>query len=171
VRTRTLELEAVNRRLDKMAHLDGLTEIPNRRRLNDYLSEVWARCAEQGRPVSWLVMDADRFKEYNDQHGHLAGDEVLKRLDPGAHSCLRRARRPGGALRRRRIRRCAARRRNAGRPRSGPRSCAAGREQRSGRHHLGRAIPRGAASHETVWALVHEVDGALYDAKRGAATG
>ena len=167
VRTRTLELEAANRRLDKMAHLDGLTEIPNRRRLNDYLSEVWARCAEQGRPVSVLVIDADRFKEYNDQHGHLAGDEVLKKLTQVLTSCLRRAEdlvarfggdefvavlpgaemriaREVGEIMRRKV-------------------------ESSG---IGVTISVGCSSrvpqpNETVWALVHEVDGALYEAKRG----
>ncbi|MBV8063421.1 MAG: diguanylate cyclase, partial [Nevskia sp.] len=91
VLVRTRELEAANRRLDKMAHLDGLTEIPNRRRLNDYLSEVWGRCAEQGLPVAVVVIDVDHFKQYNDRHGHLAGDEVLKKVTRVLSACLRRA--------------------------------------------------------------------------------
>ena len=166
VRTRTLELEAANRRLDKLAHLDGLTEIPNRRRLNDYLSEVWARCAEQARPVSVLVMDADRFKEYNDQHGHLAGDEVLKRLTQVLTSCLRRAEDlvarfggdefvavlPGAEL-------------------HIAREVAEIMRRKVEGSALGVTISVGYSSrvpqpNETVWALVHEVDGALYDAKR-----
>ncbi len=167
VRTRTLELEAANRRLDKMAHLDGLTEIPNRRRLNDYLSEVWARCAEQGRPVSVLVIDADRFKEYNDQHGHLAGDEVLKRLTQVLTACLRRAEdlvaRFGGdefvaVL--------------PGAEMHIAREVAEIMRRKVESGDMGVTISVGYSSrvphsNETVWALVHEVDGALYDAKRG----
>ena len=167
VQTRTLALEAANRRLDKMAHLDGLTEIPNRRRLNDYLSEVWARCAEQGRPVSVLVIDADRFKEYNDQHGHLAGDEVLKKLTQVLTACLRRAEdlvaRFGGdefvaVL--------------PGAEMHIAREVAEIMRRKVEDSGVGVTISVGCSSrvpqaNETVWALVHEVDGALYDAKRG----
>jgi len=167
VQTRTLALEAANRRLDKMAHLDGLTEIPNRRRLNDYLSEVWARCAEQGRPVSVLVIDADRFKEYNDQHGHLAGDEVLKKLTQVLSACLRRAEDlvarfggdefvavlPGAEMH--------IAREVAGIMRRKVEDSAVGVTISVG---YSSRVPQ---ANETVWALVHEVDGALYDAKRG----
>jgi len=167
VQSRTLALEAANRRLDKMAHLDGLTEIPNRRRLNDYLSEVWARCAELGRPVSVLVIDADHFKEYNDQHGHLAGDEALKKLTQVLTACLRRAEDLVARF-------------------GGDEFVAVlpGAEMHIGREvaeimrrtvedsGVGVTISVGYSSrvpqlNETVWALVHEVDGALYDAKRG----
>ena len=166
VLVRTRELEAANRRLDKMAHLDSLTEIPNRRRLNDYLSEVWARCAGQGKPVSVLVMDVDYFKQYNDRHGHLAGDEVLKKVTQILSACLRRSEDlvaryggdefvavlPGATL--------AAAREVAEVMRS--------RVEASG---LGITISIGCSSRvpqadKSVWALVHEVDGALYEAKR-----
>ena len=167
VLVRTRELEAANRRLDKMAHLDSLTEIPNRRRLNDYLSEVWNRCAELGKPLAVLVMDVDHFKQYNDQHGHLAGDEVLKKVTQILTSCLRRsddlvarfggdefvAVLPGASLA------------VAGQVAEVMRARAAASE-------LGITISVGCAArvpqaNESVWALVHEVDGALYEAKRG----
>jgi len=167
VLVRTRELEAVNRRLDKMAHLDGLTEIPNRRRLNDYLSEVWARCAELGKPVSVLVMDVDHFKQYNDRHGHLAGDEVLKKLTQILSACLRRsddlvarfggdefvAVLPGARL-------------------QAAHDVAEVMRSRVEASDLGITISIGCStrvpqSNESVWALVHEVDGALYEAKRG----
>lgn len=167
VQSRTLELEAANRRLDRMAHLDGLTEIPNRRRLNDYLSEVWARCAEQGRPVAVLVIDADRFKEYNDQHGHLAGDEVLKKLTQVLTSCLRRS---GDLVARFGGDEFVAVLPGADLPVAGEMAEIMRRKvEGSG---VGVTISVGYSSrvpqpHETVWALVHQVDGALYDAKRG----
>jgi diguanylate cyclase (GGDEF)-like protein len=166
VRTRTLELEAANRRLDRLAHMDGLTEIPNRRRLNDYLSEVWTRCAEQQRPVSVLVIDADRFKEYNDQHGHLAGDEALKKLTQILAACLRRSEdlvaRFGGdefvavlpgaeAHIAHRVAEIMCRQ---------VESSAVGVTISVG---YSSRVPQ---ANETVWSLVHEVDGALYEAKR-----
>ena len=167
VRLRTRELESANRRLDKLANLDGLTEIPNRRRLNDYLSEVWGHCSELGRPVSVLVIDVDHFKRYNDSYGHLAGDEVLKKLTQQLTACLRRAEDlvarfggdefvavlPGAAL-------------------PVAREVAEIMRARVEDGGLGVTISVGYSSrlpqpNESVWALVHEVDGALYEAKRG----
>jgi hypothetical protein len=62
VAQRTRELESANRQLQEMAHLDGLTEIPNRRRLDDYLSEVWQQCAAQQRTMSVLIIDGDHYQ-------------------------------------------------------------------------------------------------------------
>jgi diguanylate cyclase (GGDEF)-like protein len=80
VAERTTELEIANRRLDSMAHLDGLTGVANRRRLDDYLEESWTQCAARDRKLSLLAIDVDRFKNYNDRHGHMAGDELLRDL-------------------------------------------------------------------------------------------
>jgi len=90
VDARTRELEEANRRLDMMAHVDGLTGVPNRRRLDEYLAVVWANCAEQKKPLSLLAIDVDHFKNYNDLHGHTAGDELLKGLVRECLACLRR---------------------------------------------------------------------------------
>jgi diguanylate cyclase (GGDEF)-like protein len=87
---RTRELRSANRRLETMAHLDGLTGVANRRRLDDYLSQVWLQCAEGGQALSLLAIDVDRFKPYNDTHGHLAGDEVLLQLVATIGSFLER---------------------------------------------------------------------------------
>lgn len=91
VAERTAELEAANRQLESMAHLDGLTGIPNRRRMDDYLEQVWQQCVERQRPLSVLVLDVDRFKDYNDRHGHVAGDLFLKKLTETLSHCLRRS--------------------------------------------------------------------------------
>ncbi|HET7923101.1 MAG TPA: diguanylate cyclase [Gammaproteobacteria bacterium] len=90
VTERTAELETANRKLESMAHLDGLTGIANRRRLDTYLEQVWAQCIERKRALSLLVIDVDHFKQYNDRHGHLAGDSLLKRLVAILSRCLRR---------------------------------------------------------------------------------
>lgn len=88
---RTVELADAIRRLEMMAHMDGLTGIANRRSMDEYLPAVWAQCREQQRPLSVMVIDADHFKKYNDEHGHVAGDELLKNLTRHLLSQLRRA--------------------------------------------------------------------------------
>lgn len=91
VAERTRALRAANHQLMEMAHLDGLTQIPNRRRLDDYLDDVRRQCVEHGRVMSVAVIDVDYFKQYNDTHGHQAGDELLVALAAMLSRCLRRA--------------------------------------------------------------------------------
>lgn len=64
--------------LETLAALDGLTEIPNRRRFDDALEHEWRRIQRTGRPLTVIMMDIDFFKNYNDQYGHMAGDECLR---------------------------------------------------------------------------------------------
>lgn len=90
VAERTTELEIANQRLHDLAHLDGLTEIPNRRRLDTYLDMAWNHSIDGERPISLLAIDLDHFKVYNDNHGHLEGDELLKRVASELKACLRR---------------------------------------------------------------------------------
>jgi diguanylate cyclase (GGDEF)-like protein len=61
-----------------MAERDWLTGLLNRRRLHSGLEEELARADRQGGEGSVIILDVDHFKIYNDQHGHLAGDEVLR---------------------------------------------------------------------------------------------
>jgi len=60
------------------ASLDHMTMIGNRRALEAELDRLWRDSVRRGRPISLLFMDIDRFKEFNDTHGHAAGDRVLK---------------------------------------------------------------------------------------------
>ena len=60
------------------ARIDGLTQIPNRRRLDEYLTNEWARHRRLRQPISLLICDVDHFKLYNDTYGHQAGDECLR---------------------------------------------------------------------------------------------
>lgn len=77
---RTMELEAANRRLTELAVVDGLTGIANRHAMERALERGWERCAEQGQPLAVVMSDVDLFKEFNDSHGHRAGDEQLRRV-------------------------------------------------------------------------------------------
>ncbi len=90
VAERTVELQKANSRLLTMVNIDSLTEIPNRRRMDDYLDQVWTHCLNAQREISILVIDVDHFKQYNDRFGHLAGDKLLKRLVAILGRCLRR---------------------------------------------------------------------------------
>ena len=70
------ELEEKNARLVEIANLDPLTGLANRRRLSEGISAVSA--AAVGAPFSVLAIDVDHFKSYNDEFGHLAGDDLLR---------------------------------------------------------------------------------------------
>lgn len=84
------QLEAANRTLNDVARLDGLTGIPNRRRMDEMLENAWRRAARGHVPVSLILIDVDHFKEYNDRFGHLEGDRCLIKVADLMRSTLRR---------------------------------------------------------------------------------
>jgi two-component system chemotaxis family response regulator WspR len=69
-----------NRELKRLTNVDGLTGLSNRRYFNEYLETEWKRSLGAQTPLSVLMVDVDHFKQYNDTYGHLAGDEVLKKV-------------------------------------------------------------------------------------------
>lgn len=75
-----LELKAYRDFLEQISSLDGLTGIYNRRYFNTYYLREWERAIRERTPISLIIIDIDRFKEYNDNLGHLAGDECLKKI-------------------------------------------------------------------------------------------
>jgi two-component system, cell cycle response regulator len=62
------------------AHSDALTELPNRRALDERLEKAIAQSASTGNPFCAVMMDLDGFKVINDTYGHKAGDEVLQQV-------------------------------------------------------------------------------------------
>lgn len=60
------------------ARTDALTNLPNRRAFDVELAATLGRLANNGDPCSLIIFDIDHFKQFNDAHGHLAGDEVLR---------------------------------------------------------------------------------------------
>ena len=66
--------------IKRMADQDGLTGLLNRRRFDELAQTLFLECRQHGEDLSLLLLDVDRFKEVNDQHGHLAGDDVLRGL-------------------------------------------------------------------------------------------
>jgi diguanylate cyclase (GGDEF)-like protein len=71
------------------ARIDGLTQIANRRRFDEYLLQEWGRHIRMQQPLSLLICDVDHFKLYNDGQGHQAGDECLKSVAKAINRCYR----------------------------------------------------------------------------------
>ena len=84
-------LRRANRRLSRLSARDGLTGIANRRRLDRALVLEWRRAGRTETPLSLLMADIDFFKNYNDLHGHQAGDARLKQVAEALAGCLHRA--------------------------------------------------------------------------------
>jgi diguanylate cyclase (GGDEF)-like protein len=74
-----------------LAQHDPLTGLPNRRLLQDRLTQALARSKRAGENMAVLVIDLDRFKEINDADGHRGGDEVLRVVADRLKGCLRSA--------------------------------------------------------------------------------
>lgn len=75
--TRQKQLEE---ELKDLSIRDGLTGLYNHRYFQEKLREELERARRQRRPLSMVLLDVDRFKQYNDTHGHLEGDKVLKAI-------------------------------------------------------------------------------------------
>jgi diguanylate cyclase (GGDEF)-like protein/PAS domain S-box-containing protein len=85
------ETQAVNRELERLTMLDGLTQVANRRHFDRFLQQSWQRGLETGEPLGLILCDIDYFKRFNDSYGHQAGDECLIRV---ATALLNAAKRP-----------------------------------------------------------------------------
>jgi diguanylate cyclase (GGDEF)-like protein len=78
-----LQLQAQQRQLQSVAsaaRTDGVTGVLNRRTLDEELSKCLNEFRRRGRPSALLLVDVDHFNRFNDQHGHVVGDQVLKRV-------------------------------------------------------------------------------------------
>jgi diguanylate cyclase (GGDEF)-like protein/PAS domain S-box-containing protein len=74
------ERRASEARIQHMARHDDLTGLPNRAHFNDYIDEELIQAEANGGQLAIITLDLNRFKDINDQHGHAAGDAVLKAL-------------------------------------------------------------------------------------------
>jgi len=77
---KTDELNKANRELEKLSRTDALTGAANRRYMDDHLAQEWLRAIRNKSSLSFILIDIDFFKLYNDNYGHLAGDECLKKV-------------------------------------------------------------------------------------------
>ncbi|KPM59783.1 Wsp signal transduction system regulator diguanylate cyclase WspR [Pseudomonas monteilii] len=69
-----------NLMLQRLMNSDGLTGLSNRRHFDEYLELEWRRAMREQQQLSLLMIDVDYFKAYNDNFGHLAGDEALRQV-------------------------------------------------------------------------------------------
>jgi diguanylate cyclase (GGDEF)-like protein len=77
-RVRThLRIAGQMRTIEHLSLIDALTNIPNRRSFDEKSIIEWRRCAREHKPISFLMMDIDHFKIYNDTYGHPQGDILL----------------------------------------------------------------------------------------------
>jgi len=84
------KLASTNAALLALANQDGLTGLPNRRALDERLSEELSRARREGAPLGVALLDIDYFKRYNDCYGHLPGDDCLRRVSAAVAGALRR---------------------------------------------------------------------------------
>ena len=80
VAERTADLSAANKRLAEAARVDHLTGLLNRRGFTEEAEAEIRRMFRSGKGFSLVITDVDNFKRFNDRHGHVCGDHVLKRM-------------------------------------------------------------------------------------------
>jgi diguanylate cyclase (GGDEF)-like protein len=84
-----MEIQRLETDLVRLATIDGLTGILNRRAFLDALEREISRCARSGETFGFAMFDLDFFKRVNDSHGHTAGDKVLRLFADTLHSTIR----------------------------------------------------------------------------------
>ena len=84
------ELAANAAKLAVAALKDGLTGLDNRRSFDERIDGKWRAANRNGSPLSLLMIDVDHFKKYNDEYGHVQGDEALRRVADCITASLRR---------------------------------------------------------------------------------
>jgi two-component system, cell cycle response regulator len=85
-----ITLKKANLRLTYQANIDSLTQIANRRRFDEYITQEWSRCAREREYLSLIICDVDYFKAYNDTYGHQAGDSCLYEVAQGIDRVVKR---------------------------------------------------------------------------------
>lgn len=80
VNLRTSELREKNAILEQLSFMDGLTQVANRRKFDEFYDLSWDIAARGEQEIIVLILDIDWFKHYNDTYGHLEGDQCLKKI-------------------------------------------------------------------------------------------
>ncbi|NQD91515.1 diguanylate cyclase [Pseudomonas sp. CrR25] len=82
-------ISSLHEQLREQALCDPLTGLYNRRYLDEFFSRELARAQRERTPLSLALIDLDHFKQLNDEHGHLEGDDVLREVARHLRGCLR----------------------------------------------------------------------------------
>jgi diguanylate cyclase (GGDEF)-like protein len=77
--------------IEQISMLDQLTSMPNRRSFDNRLEMEWVRAIRENSMISILIMDVDKFKDYNDTYGHPQGDLVLQAVGMSVIQSLKRS--------------------------------------------------------------------------------
>ena len=85
-----LELKKARDYLEKLSTIDGLTGIANRRFFDNQLVLEWQRSIRSKAPLTLIMLDIDFFKPFNDNYGHCAGDECLRKVASSIAGSMRR---------------------------------------------------------------------------------
>jgi len=84
------QLKRSNAELQKLSCQDGLTGIANRRRFDSFIQKEFLRSAREGTMLSLILIDIDYFKLYNDNYGHLMGDDSLHKVAQALQQAVQR---------------------------------------------------------------------------------
>jgi len=84
------EIHDANKKLESLSRSDGLTGIANRRYMDDFLEQEWRQATRSKASISFIIIDIDYFKLYNDNYGHPKGDDCLKKVANKLKSILHR---------------------------------------------------------------------------------
>ncbi|HEY0268222.1 MAG TPA: diguanylate cyclase, partial [Methyloradius sp.] len=74
------QLITLQKELEELSFKDSLTGAANRRMFDSILEVEWANARRNNQPISLIMFDIDYFKQYNDEYGHIQGDECLKKV-------------------------------------------------------------------------------------------
>lgn len=91
VEERTKELQEANLKLQELSITDSLTQLPNRRHLENHLQNVWELAKRNSVAITIVMFDIDHFKKVNDTYGHIVGDFVLKDIAQLVKSSIKRS--------------------------------------------------------------------------------
>jgi len=83
------ERKRMEDKLSALAMTDGLTGILNRRAFDEALGREYRRALRESEPIALLLIDIDHFKQFNDQYGHLAGDDCLRAVASAMSGAVR----------------------------------------------------------------------------------
>lgn len=89
-RVAEIALQIANHELRRLAHLDGLTKVANRRGFDNSLADEWLRLAREQQPLALALCDVDFFRRFNDTYGYQAGDQCLRQVAGAIEKAIKR---------------------------------------------------------------------------------